>query len=349
MPRLSGRGKNLLRAVLARYNVASPIIRDIRSGSVNKHWRVETSDAVYALRRYNPRRSPAAIRYEHDVLMHLAGRGWPVAAPLRASDGATFTEVDCRRYALFPFLAGRPAPYANPRYLRHKGQVLARLHDDMAPWTTIGQRDGFGRYWDLDAYVRTRDFNTFEDLLSAFGIEEPALASAVRAERDRNCAELERLGADHLPSAVVHCDFHHDNILFHQRRLSALLDFDLVHLDARATDIATSIALDCLQPPTYDAIDPSAVQAFLGGYLIQERLDRTELRCIVPLIRTYFLSLVAFRLIEWTDDPAGRARASVERSVNRRFPNLDQRVHELEATVRAAVHDAERLHADGRS
>ncbi|MGE0542627.1 MAG: phosphotransferase [Dehalococcoidia bacterium] len=346
MSRLSSHAINLLRVVLARYNVASPVIRDIRSGRVNKHWRVETSDAIYALRRYNPRRSPAAIRYEHDVLMHLAGRGWPIAAPLRASDGATFTEVDGQRYALFPYLAGRPAPYADPRYLHSKGQTLARLHDDLAPWSAIGQRDGFDYCWNLDTYARTRDLNTFDDLLAAFGREEPALASAVRTERDRNRAELERLGADRLPSAVVHCDFHHDNILFHRRRLSALLDFDLIHLDTRATDIATSIALDCLQPPTYDAIDPGSVQAFLGGYLIERRLDHTELRCIVPLIRTYFLNLIAFRLTQWVDDQAGRARASVARSVDRRFPNLDHRAHEIETAVRAAVENTERLNTD---
>jgi Ser/Thr protein kinase RdoA (MazF antagonist) len=341
MSHLSGRTIGLLRAVLARYNVAAPVIRDIRSGRVNKHWRVESSNAVYALRRYTSRRSPAAIRYEHDVLMHLAVRGWPVAAPLRSSDGTTFTKVDGRRYALFPFLAGRPAPYAHPMYLRSKGLLLAGLHDDLATLPAIGQRDGFDYYWNLDSYVRASGFNTFDDLLAAFGREEPALASAVRAERDRNHAELERLGADRLPSAIVHCDFHHDNILFQRRRLSALLDFDLVHLDTRATDIATSIALDCLQPPTYDAIDPGAVQSFLTGYLIERRLDDTELRCIVPLIRTSFLFLVAFRLTEWVAARGGRARASVERSVDRRFPNLNHQAHEIEAAVAAAVSDAE--------
>src|SRR5262245_21520620 len=96
--RLSARTHDTLRDVLARFGVTSGAIHDIRAGRVNKHWRIVSPDAVYALRRYNARRSRAAIRYEHDILDLLAHHGWPVAAPLRGLNGETVVEVERTRY-----------------------------------------------------------------------------------------------------------------------------------------------------------------------------------------------------------------------------------------------------------
>jgi homoserine kinase type II len=337
MPRLAAASVELLHSVLERFAVAATSIHDIRSGRVNKHWRIVAGDRVYALRRYNSRRAPAAIDYEHVVLNHLACAGWPVAAPLPAATGRTMIEVAGRRYALFPFLSGRPAPYGNARYLQIKGRLLARLHRDLAGAPVSGQRPGFGHTWDLDAYVRDDRFTTFDELLTAFGREQPELAAAVRTERERNLRELERAAGQDLPCAPIHFDFHHDNILFGRGRLTGLLDFDLVHLDLCMADVASSIELDCLKPPAYDAIDPAAMRAFLSGYLAETRLSTEELGLIVPLLRAQILWLVGFRLAEWATGATEKARRSIARSATRRLPSLDRRAPALTAAVIAAA------------
>jgi homoserine kinase type II len=334
MPVPSTSASATLHDVLARFGVSPDEIRDIRSGRVNRHWRVVTAGTTYALRRYNAQRTPAAIEFEHDLLRHVAGQGWPVPPALRTSAGDTIAEADGRRYALFPFLPGRPAPYNNARYLRLKGRLLARLHHDMGSWQAPGQRDGFGRLWELDVYVGALSaFPTFNELLRAFALEQPEAARAIRVQKYACLRELARLGYGELPAAPVHSDFHHDNLLFQRGEITGLLDFDLTRLDARVADIASSIALDCLAPPAYDEIDPAAVRAFVGGYVEYTALSEPELRLIVPLVRACHLWLVAFRLTQWTSGDNKKALASLQRSIAFRFPSFERRRTEMEGAV----------------
>ena len=334
-------GRGFLREVLARYGITHATIHDIRSGRMNKHWRVAADDATYALRRYTPRRSAAAIQYEHEVLAHTARLDWPVAAPLAAAGGATTVDVDGRHYALFPFLLGRPAPYAHARYLRFKGGLLARLHRALDSCPVAGQREGFGHLWELDALTWDGPYESFAALLEAFGREQPTQASAIRTLHEESDRALAEHAAHTAPTNLIHFDFHHDNILFVRGRLTALLDFDLVHRDVRASDLAASIGLDCLRAPAYDEIDPAAARAFLAGYLAETRLGDAELRLIVPLIRAWWLWGVNFRLLQWVDGSNPKALRSIARTLNARFPGLDRMEGEINAAIAAAVEDSD--------
>src|SRR3990172_6252823 len=129
---LSAQTSALLDEVLPHFGVANATIHDIRTGRINKHWRVEAGRETYALRRYTQQRSISALNYEHGILRHIDARGWPVAAPLPSVDGTqTLVDVRGRVYSLFPFLSGQPPPQ-NERYARVKGGLLARLHQDLA-------------------------------------------------------------------------------------------------------------------------------------------------------------------------------------------------------------------------
>jgi homoserine kinase type II len=329
-----------LGAVLDRFGVTDASIRDIRTGRVNKHWRVETDAETYVLRRYNERRSVSAIQYEHEVLRHLAGKGWPVATALPAGGRSDMAvEIGGRHYALFRLLPGRPAPYTSPRYARLKGRLLARLHQDMATWEPPGERDGFGRVWELDIYVGAQtQFDTFNELLMAFGQTYTDLARVIRSQKYAMLRELSTLGYGELPPVPGHFDFHGDNLLFQRGELTGLLDLDLVRLDARVADIATSVALDCLAPPAYNEIDPAAACAFVGGYAEHTPLSDAELQLLVPLMRAFIVWLVAWRLSQWAEGERGdEPLRSIQRSVSTRFPSFVRQREELEAAVLQAA------------
>lgn len=338
MTPLSARTRETLETVLASYGLRAEETHDIRSGRVNRHWRAVAGGETYIVRRYHGSRTRAAIEYEHTVLDHVRREGWPVAAPVRMPDGGTIAHVDGASYALFPFLPGRPAPYGRPAHLRLRGALLARLHRDLASCPATGQRDGCGRLWELDTFVRAgTGFATLSELLRAFAATHRELAASVRREKYAMLRELARLGYGELAAAPCHFDFHRDNLLFQGGELTGLLDFDWVRLDARAADVANTIALDCLAPPTHNAIDPDAVRAFVGGYLEHTRLGDVELRLLVPLVRACMLWLVAFRLTQWAEGDRARAVRSIERSVVTRFPALAQRRRTLEEAVRLAA------------
>lgn len=317
-----------IRAVLARFNVDQREVTPITSGHINDHWRVEAADdAVFVLRRYIAVRSAAAIGVEHEVLMRLAERQWPVAAPIDAGNGNRIVEHDARLYALFPFIRGELGAAHSRGHLRVRGRLLARLHGELATLPVDNQRDGFSRTWELD----TPDA-TFDGVLRAFGAEHRELASAIRGERYRNLRELSRLGYGPLPQQLVHGDFSRDNLLFDSGELAAVLDFDFVHLDARVADIAWSVLSDW--PPADTAIDPAAAAAFVGGYLEHTQLSETELRLIVPLLRAHQLAMLGFGVRAWAARDRSRAlMVRIERRTRQRLPQLAQQAAAIEEAL----------------
>src|SRR6266567_4256531 len=91
-------GRSRPTEALRLFGIGDASVRRIRSGLVAWHWNVRSGDRRLVLRRYNPWRED--ITYEHRVLNHLAGRRWPVAAPLPTADGDTLVDVGGDKYAL---------------------------------------------------------------------------------------------------------------------------------------------------------------------------------------------------------------------------------------------------------
>jgi Ser/Thr protein kinase RdoA (MazF antagonist) len=326
-----------LSPILARFGIAAGTVEPLTGGAVNQHWRVRAEGRVYALRRYNPRHDRDGTAYEHAALYHLAGREWPVAAPCPAMDGSTVVEHDGDRFALFPFLSGRPASPAIPRTLRIKGTLLARLHHELATWAAPGQRPGFARVSDLDLYVAPDRFTTLSSLLDHVAQDDPQIAEVVRRERAANLDELHTLGFEQLPDTPVHFEFYGANLLFEDSTLTGVLDWDFVHLDSRLADIGRSVAIDCAA--RQEGIDSKALSAFLGGYVAISPLTPVEAPLVVPLIRANLLWLAALPLSLWASgDPAPYLLPSARYTATVQLPRLRAQQSELEAVVRAVVY-----------
>ncbi|MBI2759894.1 MAG: phosphotransferase [Chloroflexi bacterium] len=319
--------------VLASYGIAPESLHDIRSGRANKHWRVVAGDRSYALRRYAPNRTLPMIRWEQGLTAHVAALGWPVPAAMATLDGGHVVEQDGARYALFPFLPGHPPPYGNLRYLATKGRLLARLHGDMATWTAPGQRPGWSRAAEPDEAVQRAGFADSNHLLAPFARHDPDAAARLGAAYAANVEEMHRFHYRSLPDTPVHNDFHNDNIFFVRGRLSAVVDFDSVRLDARLADVAQSIWLDCHTPPDYDTVSLPALSAFLGGYTAISPLDDLERRLLLPFIEAAILGYAGNRLniLHAGDNP--KALRSLYRTVNRRLPLLHRDRQAIQDTI----------------
>lgn len=336
MAAISIRTQQTLQQVLASFLIRASEIQLIRSGSANRHWRVVAGRRQYVLRRYQPRRTPAQIGWEHALTGYLASRRWPAAAPLPAASGETLLTLDGAHYAVFPFIAGRPAPYCHPRYLQIKGRLLARMHH-FAPFSPAReQRDGFGPIWELTGAAGFDEPAAFDTTLDRFAWEYPSLAELLRVAREGSRDQLVSLGYGEQPGIPCHMDFHHDNIRFEKGELTGVIDFDAARRDARVSDIAFSIDLDCLEAPEHIAIRPSAAAAWLAGYVEADSLSREELELVVPLIRAHAVTLAASRLSEWLQGSATAVR-SIEHWLRQRLPAIEARAPAIESALREVV------------
>jgi Ser/Thr protein kinase RdoA (MazF antagonist) len=334
---------------LAAWGITPSAVRPLPGGAVNEHWRVESADGqVYVLRRYHPRHAPEGTAYEHDVLAFLAGRNWPVAAPIPASDagipgtasdaampgraeGPTVVERAAGRWSLFPFLPGEPPP-DSLRSLQRKGALLALLHADLREWDSPGQRPAFSRVTDLDTYVRPDGFPSFEALTEWFEEVDPLRAQTLARIRSRNLIVLEEWGYGDQPDVVIYNECFADNVLFEGDWVTGILDFDLTHEDARVADIARSLTVDC-------GTDGWRVHSWVTGYAAhaEPRLSRSEADLLPPLMVANEVWNAALPLAIASRTESSWMIESARRSIDERLPQIEGQEQELRRVVRVAA------------
>ena len=307
-------GAPAIEPALAAWGITDATTERLSGGAANEHWRAETDAGPRVLRRYHPRRATESLPYEHDLLRFLADRRWPVAAPIATDEGATVVETDEGRWALFPFMRGTP-PEGGELVLQRKGSLLALLHADLDEWPSPGQRPTFGRVSDLDAAVAPEGFRSFEDFLAWYADTDPERAAVLAGTRQRNAADLEARGYGDQPDAVIYYECFGANVLFVEDTVTALLDFDMAHEDARVADIARSLVIDC-------GSDNAKVRSWLAGYAAHAspRLDEREAELIPPLMVASALWNTVAPLSMCARHPSDDMLTSAQVAIDHRLP-----------------------------
>jgi Ser/Thr protein kinase RdoA (MazF antagonist) len=247
----------LIPNILSSWDIVPDEVSPIGANG-NRHWRVRRGCDGFVLRMYRNGQSDSSIRYELDILNHLRSRGWPVAAAV----GDTVLHSGYV-FALFPLLPGNPHEEETADQRRGRGRLLAELHRELSAMTDMGQRSGWKRADEVTHSIEA-------DYLRP-GDTPRTIALHLERVRDR----LDAAGASSFPVTVIHGDFIAQNLLFQRDELSGVLDFDSVHLDLRATDVA------CARRGTQDEV--------ARGYLEIAPLTDAELGCLDDLWRATVL------------------------------------------------------------
>jgi Ser/Thr protein kinase RdoA (MazF antagonist) len=272
-----------LRLVLAAYGLQNVRPYRVDAGRNNEHWYV---GAGLVLRRYGPFRSDAAIGYEHAILGQLRERGWPVAVPIPSDTGRLVVAGDGRRYSLFPRLAGRRGNPARPRQPRELGQLLGRLHRDLAAVRVAGSSDAFPRVLEMPADVAWQRLDAVDD---------PVLNGLIRRKLAEVRTAAGSIASGRLDAQLVHGDWHDGNILYQGGTVSGLLDFDFAHSDLPLVDVAIATLIP-------DVEDSAQIAA---GYFGARSPAEHELDLIATAQRARGLGHVAFFIDRHADGDHG--------------------------------------------
>ena len=136
----AGRPRNVLR----RMGVEARRIRLVGHRE-NTHWVADGADRRVVLRRHAAGRSIHDVTYEHELLVHLAKLGWPVAAPL-----APPLVSDSVVWSMFPYLSGRrPSPRLPPGSSSNNAGAVGCWPVSIRKWPALSELDsaqgGVGR------------------------------------------------------------------------------------------------------------------------------------------------------------------------------------------------------------
>ncbi|HEY3499606.1 MAG TPA: homoserine kinase [Polyangiaceae bacterium] len=233
-------------------------------GSVNSNFRVTARDGgVYFARLYEEQ-GPAGAASELALLGVLARAGVPVPAALPLA-GEALPEHAGKPFALFPWIAGESLclQRVSAEACRTLGAALARVHGATAGAPRLGP-GRFGPADMLERLARVRASGAKGELLR--DVERArALYARLTQERDPG-----------LPSGIVHGDLFRDNVLWHEGRIAALLDFESVSHGPFVYDLLVTIAAWCYR----SSFELDHARALVTGYESVRPLSPAERRAV---------------------------------------------------------------------
>ena len=290
-----------VRAFLGLYGRAPErlAVEQLRSWWCNTVLRVDADGQQLVLRRYGL--TPAEeVRWELAILLHLGEHAFPTIAPLAhggpgaadATDAYLAEFLGCPAI-LYPYIEGHNACEGRVepgRAIPQTAATVARLHELTAGLVVPHPRVRSGTesrrlLREFLAYAAQRDVS----------IPEPALADLLlRVERmERYLTSRIASYADRpsdLPRGIVHHDAHCANVLFHDNRLVALIDFDDACEGYLVSDLAAMVANWAATWGGRTALDPERAALIVREYARHRPLTAVERDLLPDFVAAFVLA-----------------------------------------------------------
>jgi homoserine kinase type II len=266
--------------VLAEWGVSAGSVNPAPGGSLNSNFDVGTLEGRFFLRLVRSNLETERILGEHALVRWVAERGVPAPMPLPLPSGESVLRRGTERWVLFPWAEGKPGP---------RGRLTARACESLGAAHGLVQAvlaehpesagAAFAQRWDGD--TSRRDLAS----LIALGRQKGAPGVAMAA-MERQLTLLERAEVlpprafAGLPSQLLHGDFHDQQALFAGDRVTAVVDWEIWHVDSRACELVRSLAFSQL-------LDSPNLEAYLAGYRRFVRLTPGE---VTLALRLWFQS-----------------------------------------------------------
>ncbi len=210
----------------------------------------------------------------------LAARGIPVPAPLKDSNGIALKSLCQRPALLLPRFPGRQVQQPQPGHCAQIGDALARMHQ-------VGQKFFMHRQAHRGVFWWRRESKNVAPHLSA---EDAELLRQEVALFD----ELRHQPWD-LPQGIIHGDLFHDNALFENDQLQAIIDLYNACSAYLLYDLAIVANDWCVSAD--GSLDDQRLQALLGAYAAQRPFEANEYKAWPLLLRTAAMRFWLSRLI----------------------------------------------------
>jgi homoserine kinase type II len=268
-------------------------------GTANESFFVEAAAGSYVVRRSNPRKTVAGLRFEVRLLDHLVAAGYPAPRVVRAAGGEVYAVHDGTLYFMTALLPGTAYDPGNAAHLRAAGAGLARYHNlvEAFPGPLSVPTSVLAGLGERGAVTLATVLQLSSALLpDGESAELEDLAGTLLDELGRLSAEMEGVFAL-APKLLIHGSYGRSALLFDGDVLSGVVDYDRVRLDAVGMDFAYALkafsrVLDPGSPGHRVAIDPSPAAAFVAAYRTVRPLPADEMEALPLFFRAQRLAKV---------------------------------------------------------
>jgi homoserine kinase type II len=327
---------------LARYDLGEVrSIQEFTRGSVRSPKVViETSRGKFLFkRRVKGREDLAKVAFTHRIQAHLAKQDFPLPGLVATKDNrSTILTIGEDIYEMFHFVAGEAYDGSVEATLQ-AGRVLGLYHKLLKDFTS-DYRPPSGSYHNADSILqaisRTVSSLPLEARPPAEELNE--LVGSLRDSYKRSAEQAEKLGLDSWEQQIVHGDWHPGNMLFRDRKVAAVVDYDSARLQQRAVDLANgalqfSIVAGANDPVAWpDRLDQPRVTSFVRGYALSDEVSSPQRRAI-PLLMCEAMIAEAILPIAATGSFGRMQGYSFLRMIDRKVKWIASHLKELQAAM----------------
>jgi len=241
-------------------------------------------------RRIVGRDDLAKIRFTHDIQRALAAQGFPLPALICTREGQSLLVINGRFYEMFEFVTGQEYD-ASLEATYHAGDALGRYHHILQGFR-IAYRPPTGSYHNARTIYRAIRRTVPSLPLGQRPPVRQVLHTVDSLERFYRCCarKAQDQHLPHWPLQIVHGDWHPGNMLFRNRRVVAVVDYDSARLQPRVIDLANGVLQFSFMagaggPEQWpDHLDRSRFKRFLRGYADVNPLPSRQLATLPYLM-----------------------------------------------------------------
>lgn len=246
-------------------------------------FKITTESESFCLKRHRPEKTIEQLEQELDLHNRLRDCGFELPPPVvQTAGGSLYTEYRGSRWSLCEFIeSDSPFDWTDPTWTPDHcfaaGSTLAKLHFHGQSILEQHRRNGSGCGLEsivpaLPAYMQIGiEALPYcrEDIPSCWERDGAWLYSKASALSARIVSSEEHQGVEPV---LVHGDYHPGNLLFRDKKVAAVLDFEYAHFESPLFDLGYAALFFCSRKNPESAIDNQLLQyspfeSLVNGYL----------------------------------------------------------------------------------
>jgi len=242
-------------------------------------------------RRAHGRDLQAKVAFTHQLQLHLAAQNFPLPHLVGTRDtNNSMLVLDDQVYEMFEYIQGKgydsslDATFNSGRILGLYHKLLANFTSDYNPPT--------GSYHNAPA-IRQAIGKTVSSLpidSRPSGEELPTTVKRIEDVYLSSAQKVQEIGLGGWPKQIVHGDWHPGNMLFRDRHVVAVIDYDAARVQQRVIDFANGVLQfsilgggeDPTKWPAY--VDMTRFKRFMLGSHSVNVITKQEMQCVPHLM-----------------------------------------------------------------
>jgi homoserine kinase type II len=298
--------KREIKTLLENWDIGELVsCRQAEKGVVNINWIVKTSQRKYVLRKIMHFTKIEDLRFELNYLIYLKEHNFPyrIPAPIRTKNEKDFLEFKGSYFWLYEYIEGRDTKRFGYSELRECARMMAIYHkivatsglDNKKGSEVFNRKSVLKELQKFRAQILEKDKQDRKDKI--FLKESSILIPLMKSLNAREYSKL--------PKYPLHRDINPENILWKNKKLVGLIDFENIGTmnDTVIKDISIMLQYSCRDRKQKHKLNLRLAKFFLNAYKKHGQLTDKEIEFLPSVITAGSIEDFAYAYWMLVNDP----------------------------------------------